>query len=80
MVVTFFFDNVNIFMQLCDYYYKIQVWIETYRNNIKPVNGEFFGGRLVKTPLELQVSGKCPDVLRERGLRQHMSYLQDLTD
>lgn len=60
------FDNVNIFMQLCDYYFKIQVWIETYRNNIKQVDGEFFGGRLVKTPLELRVSGKCPDVLRER--------------
>ena len=34
-----------------DYYYKRQVWIETYRNNIKPVNGEIFWQKTGKDPI-----------------------------
>ena len=43
-----------------DYYYKRQVWIETYRNNIKPVNGEIFWQKTGKDPIGVPGYRKMP--------------------
>ena len=59
-VDSFVIIIVNFSMQLCRLLLQEAVWIETYRNNIKPVNGETFWQKTGKNPIGVPCYRKMP--------------------
>lgn len=63
---------MSLVLDICSYvvnYYRTAVWIDTYRDNIKPVNGELYWHKTGKEPIGVPGFRKMPGRPKKKRIK-----------